>query len=107
MQIDGGTVMGFGFAVMEDLLEDDARVWAQSMGEFKLPNMADLPKLTTVLLRGGKGVGPNNIKSVGELANCGTGAAIANAVADATGVRIRKLPIKAEAIYFGLREGNN
>ncbi len=107
MQIDGGAVMGFGFAVMEDLLEDDARVWAQSMGEFKLPNMADLPKLTTVLLRGGKGVGPNNIKSVGELANCGTGAAIANAVTDATGVRIRRLPIKAEAIYSGMREGNN
>lgn len=105
MQIDGGAVMGFGFAVMEDLLEDDARVWAQSMGEFKIPNVADLPKLTTVLLRGGKGVGPNNIKSVGEISNCGTGAAIANAVADATGVRLRKLPIRAEAIYWGMKEG--
>lgn len=104
MQVDGGTVMGFGFAVMEDLLEDDGRVWAQSMGEFKLPNVADLPKLTTVLLRGGKGVGPNNIKSVGELTNCGTGAAIANAVADATGVRLRKLPVRAEDIFWGMKE---
>lgn len=105
MQVDGGTVMGFGFAVMEDLLEDDGRVWAQSMGEFKLPNIADIPKLTTVLLRGGKGVGPNNIKSVGELTNCGTGAAIANAVADAIGVRLRKLPLRAEAIYWAMKKG--
>ncbi|TAN23273.1 MAG: xanthine dehydrogenase family protein molybdopterin-binding subunit [Actinomycetota bacterium] len=106
MQIDGGTVMGFGFAVMEDLLEDDGRVWALSMGDFKIPNVADIPTLTTVLLRGGRGVGPNNIKAVGELTNCPTAAAIANAVADATGARLRKLPIKAEAIYWAMKEGN-
>ncbi len=107
MQIDGGTVMGFGFAVMEDLLEDDGRVWALTMGDFKIPNAADIPKLTTVLLRGGHGVGPNNIKAVGELANCPTGAAVANAVADATGARLRKLPIKAEAIYWAMEEGKS
>lgn len=106
MQIDGGTVMGFGFGVMEDLLEDGGQPWALTMGEFKIPNVADVPKLTTALLKGGKGVGPNNIKAVGELTNCPTGAAIANAVADATGVRIRRLPIKAEAIYWGLKEGS-
>lgn len=105
MQVDGGTVMGFGFAVMEDLLEGDGRVWAQSMGEFKLPNIADIPKLTTLLLRGGKGVGPNNIKSVGEMTNCGTGAAVANAVANAAGIRLRKLPLRAEAIYWAMKEG--
>ncbi len=105
MQIDGGTVMGFGFGVMEDLLEDAGQPWALSMGEFKLPNVADIPKLTTVLLHGGKGVGPNNIKAVGELTNCPTGAAIANAVADAAGVRIRQLPVKAEAIYWAMKEG--
>lgn len=106
MQIDGGTVMGFGFGVMEDLLEEGGQPWALTMGEFKLPNVADVPKLTTALLRGGKGVGPNKIKAVGELTNCPTGAAIANAVADATGVRIRRLPIKAEAIYWAMKEGS-
>ncbi|MDA8270100.1 MAG: xanthine dehydrogenase family protein molybdopterin-binding subunit [Actinomycetota bacterium] len=106
MQIDGGAVMGFGFAVMEDLLEEGGQPWALSMGEFKLPNVADIPKLTTALLRGGKGVGPNNIKAVGELTNCPTGAAIANAVEDATGVRIRRLPIRAETIYWGMKEGS-
>ena len=50
-------------------------------------------------------MGPNNIKAVGELTNCPTGAAIANAVADATGVRIRQLPVKAEAIYWAMKEG--
>lgn len=105
MQIDGGAVMGFGFACMEDLLEEDGRVWAQNMGEFKLPNSADIPRLTTILFKGGKGIGPGNIKSVGELTNVLTGAAIANAIADATGVRLRRLPLKAETIYWAMKEG--
>jgi hypothetical protein len=53
---------------------------------------------------GGIGVGPANIKAVGELTNVPTAAAIANAVADATGVQVRTLPITAERIYRALGE---
>lgn len=104
LQIDGGAVMGLGFACLEDLLESDGQVWAGSLGEHRLPSAADVPVLRTVLVEGGRGVGPDNVKSVGELANVPTGAAVANAVANATGCRIRELPITAERVYRQLRE---
>ena len=104
LQIDGGTVMGFGFASMEDLLEDEGQVWASNLGEFRIPSAADVPALRTVLVTGGRGVGEANVKSVGELANVPTAAAIANAVFDATGVRIRTLPVTAEHLWSALQE---
>jgi putative selenate reductase molybdopterin-binding subunit len=100
LQIDGGAVMGIGFARFEDLQEEDGQVWASTLGEFKLPVAADVPPLRTVIVPGGKGVGPANIKAVGELTNVPVAAAVANAVADATGIRVRDLPVSAERIYW-------
>ena len=104
MQIDGGTVMGYGFACLEDLVEDDGQITAATLGEFKLPAMADVPVLRTVLVEGAQGVTSANVKPVGELTNVPVAAAIANAVADATGRRIRDLPITAEKVYWALHE---
>jgi hypothetical protein len=78
-------------------------VWAANLGEFKIPSVGDLPALRTVLVRGGKGVASANVKAIGELPNVPTAAAIANAVAAATGVRVRQLPITAERIYDAMR----
>jgi CO/xanthine dehydrogenase Mo-binding subunit len=103
MQIDGGTVMGFGFACLEDLAEYDGQVTAANLGEFRLPVMADVPALRTVLVEGGQGVTAANVKPVGELTNVPVAAAIANAVADATGCRIRDLPVTAEKVYWALQ----
>lgn len=105
MQIDGGAVMGFGFACLEDLAEEDGQVTAANLGEFRLPAMADVPVLDTVLVDGGQGVTRANVKPVGELTNVPTAAAIANAVAAAVGCRIRELPVTAEKVYWALREG--
>jgi CO/xanthine dehydrogenase Mo-binding subunit len=104
MQIDGGTVMGYGFACLEDLAEYDGQVTAANLGEFRLPVMADIPALRTVLVEGGQGVTAANVKPVGELTNVPVAAAIANAVADATGCRIRDLPVTAEKVYWALRD---
>jgi CO/xanthine dehydrogenase Mo-binding subunit len=105
MQIDGGTVMGYGFACLEDLGEDDGQVTAANLGEFRLPAMADVPALRTVLVGDARGVTRANVKPVGELANVPTAAAIANAVAAAAGCRIRDLPVTAEKVFWALREG--
>ncbi len=104
MQIDGGTVMGYGFACLEDLAEEDGQVLAASLGDFKIASMKDVPSLRTVLVEGGRGVGTANVKPIGELANVPTAAAIANAVAAATGCRVRDLPITAEKVFWALRE---
>jgi len=105
MQIDGGAVMGIGFACLEDLLEDQGQVLASNLGEFKLAAAPDVPPLRTVLVEGGLGVGPANVKAVGELTNVPVAAAIANAVADATGARVRQVPITAERVYWAIHDG--
>lgn len=104
MQIDGGAAMGYGFACLEDLDVSDGQVWAANLGDFRLPAAEDMPALRTVLVPGGKGAGGTNVKAIGELTNVPTAAAIANAVADATGCRIRTLPVTADRVYAAMRE---
>ena len=102
-QIQGGVVMGIGYALTEDLGIEEGRVTAAHLGDYKLPSIADSAPLRVELLEGGKGVGSRNVKGIGELTNVPTAAAIANAVADAVGVRIDSLPITAEKVLNALR----
>ncbi|MFQ5683832.1 MAG: xanthine dehydrogenase family protein molybdopterin-binding subunit [Candidatus Binatia bacterium] len=102
-QVDGGAIMGLGFALMEETAMVDGRITTLSMGDFKIPCVKDIPKLTTVLLESPTGPVPYQGKAVGELPNVPTAAAIANAVADAVGVRVFKLPLTAEKVYRSLR----
>jgi CO/xanthine dehydrogenase Mo-binding subunit len=104
MQVDGGAAMGFGYACLEDLDEQGGQVWAANLGEFKLPSARDVPVFRTVLVPGGRGVGTANVKSIGETTTPPAAAAIANAVAAATGCRIRELPITAERVFAALSE---
>ena len=103
-QIDGATVMGMGQAVMEELVMDNGRITNASLGDYKLPTVADIPELKTVLVKSTGGVGPLDAKPIGEFANNGPPAAVANAVADAVGVRLFELPVRAETIYNALRK---
>jgi CO/xanthine dehydrogenase Mo-binding subunit len=102
-QIEGGAVMGIGYALHEDLGVQDGQVAAAHLGDYKLPSMADLVPLETVLVTGGKGMGPRNVKGIGELSNTPTAAAIANAVADAVGARVDSLPLTPEKVLRAVR----
>jgi CO/xanthine dehydrogenase Mo-binding subunit len=102
-QIDGGAIMAIGAALTEELKADEGRIAAQNLGEYKLPCIADVPELKTVLLRSDGGPGPYAAKGIGEHANVTPPAAIANAVDDAVGVRIFELPITAEKIFQAKR----
>ncbi|HXG51698.1 MAG TPA: xanthine dehydrogenase family protein molybdopterin-binding subunit [candidate division Zixibacteria bacterium] len=104
-QIDGAAVMGLGQGLMEELKISDGRVANANLGDYKLPTIADIPVLKTVLVESPGGVGPFEAKPIGEFANNGPPAALANAVADAVGVRLFELPLAAEKIYRALRKG--
>jgi CO/xanthine dehydrogenase Mo-binding subunit len=101
-QIEGGVVMGIGYALREDLGIEEGRVTTAHLGDYKMSNIADTAGIRVELLRGGKGVGTLNVKGIGEIPNVPTAAAIANAVADAVGVRIDTLPITAEKVLRAL-----
>ena len=102
-QINGGFVTGLGLALTEELVQQEGRIVNGHLGDYKLPTTLDVPSLETVLVQSGGGAGPYEAKAIGELANNATAAAIANAVADATGVRVYELPITAERLFRARR----
>ena len=104
-QIDGGTVMGIGYALMEHLIIEDGKVATTHFGDYKIPTIQDIPPMKTVVTETPKGPGPYNSMAIGETSNIPVAAAIANAVEDAVGVRIKDLPITAEKVFESLRRG--
>jgi len=103
-QIEGGIVTGFGFATMEENPLVDGKIATLSLGEAKLPCIADVPPLKTVLVESPTGPTPYGGKAIAENPNVPTAAAIANAIADACGVRLFELPLTAEKIYRALHK---
>lgn len=101
-QIEGGFIQGLGYAVMEEVVTENGRVLTANLGDYRIPAIADVPALDTVLVADPAGPGPFAAKHIGENGIVATAAAIANALADA-GVRIRDLPLSAEKIYFALK----
>ncbi len=94
-QIDGGVIQGLGFALMENLALEEGRVTTANLNEYKLPTARDIPELTTILLEPDPSLG---ITPIGEGPNAAISAAIANAIADATGGEFLELPITPEAV---------
>jgi len=100
--VDGSFIYGIGNALMEDLDVQDGKVTTLSLGEYKLPCEMDVPPLRTVIVPTDIGPGPFGAKAAGESVNAGVSPAIANAVYDAVGARVKTLPISAERIRAAL-----
>jgi CO/xanthine dehydrogenase Mo-binding subunit len=103
-QIEGGVMMAIGAALMEEVLDDNGKITTTNMGEYKIPSIADIPRMKTVLVHSPGGPGPYEAKGIAEMANVAAPAAIANAVDDAVGVRLFDLPLTAEKIFKGMGE---
>jgi CO/xanthine dehydrogenase Mo-binding subunit len=78
-QIDGGLIQGLGYALAEGLVVEEGRVVNQNLHEYKLPCMADVPPLETILLPPDPSLG---ITPIGEGPNCGISACLVNAIVD-------------------------
>jgi CO/xanthine dehydrogenase Mo-binding subunit len=100
-QIEGALSQGLGYALLEEMGLDQGRITTPNLGDYKLPSIADLPPLETRNLAS-HGPGPFEAKAIGEIPLMGTGATIANAVADAIGVPFFELPITAERVLAAL-----
>src|ERR1043166_3162073 len=94
---------GLGFALMENLIDDDGKIVTASLGEYKLPNIADVPPLRTLLFEDQDGPGPFQSKPVGEHSAVPTAPCIVNAIYDAIGTQITDLPISAETVYAAIK----
>jgi CO/xanthine dehydrogenase Mo-binding subunit len=103
-QIEGAVMQGIGYGLSEELVVDEGKVATVNFGDYKIPTIKDIPELQTVVLESASGPGPYNAKGIGENPSGPVAPAIANAVADAVGVRIKDLPITAEKVYRALTE---
>ena len=97
-QIEGGTLQALGWAVLENVVYKDGKVWNANMTNCIVPTFADAPELETILVEVPYPFGPNGAKGVGEIPMDGPAAAVANAVEDALGCAFDALPISPEAV---------
>jgi xanthine dehydrogenase molybdenum-binding subunit len=102
-QVQGGVAMGIGLALLEELVVSEGRVVNGSFEDYRLPRVTDMPEVDVVSVGEPDPEGPFGAKGVAEGPVIPTGPAIANAVADALGVRVRELPLTPEKIWRALR----
>jgi CO/xanthine dehydrogenase Mo-binding subunit len=102
-QLDGGFAFGVGAALMEELPVEGGVVVGRSLGEVRLPMTRDVPVLRQVLLPTTIGPGAFGAKAAGEVSNAPVAPAIANAVADAIGVRPTAIPLTPERVLALIR----
>ncbi len=98
-QLIGGIVFGLGMALFEETRVDGetGRIVNANVADYLLPVNADVPDITAIVVENDERTSnPLGAKGIGELPMVGVAAAIANAVYHATGVRVRKLPIRIE-----------
>jgi CO/xanthine dehydrogenase Mo-binding subunit len=98
-QVEGGMMQGLGFALMENLRDDEGKIMTPSLGEYKIPCVADVPPLEMLLFQDQDGPGPFYSKPVGEHSAVPTAPCIANALYDAIGKPFTDLPLSAEAVF--------
>jgi CO/xanthine dehydrogenase Mo-binding subunit len=98
-QIHGGVVQGFGWALLERMTYDDqGQLLAATLMDYALPHSLQTPRIDTVIVEVASDHGPFGAKGVGEPPVVGVPAAVANAIADATGARLTDLPITSETL---------
>jgi CO/xanthine dehydrogenase Mo-binding subunit len=105
-QIDGGFAMGYGDAVMEELVVEGGRVMNLSLAEYKIPTIVDVPPLELVMVREAGGPGPFGARMAGEINTAGVAPAIANAIDAACGARLTEIPLTAERVFAALSAGD-
>ncbi len=93
-QIEGGAAMGIGLALSEELVIFDGEIVAPNLHDYGMPTAVDVPRTVVNLVETVDPLGPFGAKGVGEAALIPVPAAVANAVADAIGVRPREYPMR-------------
>jgi xanthine dehydrogenase YagR molybdenum-binding subunit len=104
-QAIGGMIFGIGAALTEDLIHDprNGKIVNRDLAEYHVPVHADVPRIEAIFLEERDvHANPLHAKGIGELGICGAGAAVANAIYNACGVRVRDYPITLDKLLAGL-----
>jgi CO/xanthine dehydrogenase Mo-binding subunit len=103
-QIEGGTLQGLGWALLEDVRWQDGRVWNHQLTNYIIPTAMDAPPMEVEIVEIPYVHGPFGAKGVGELPMDAPAPAVVAAIAHATGVWVTEIPVTSERLLRGLRE---
>lgn len=105
-QVEGGVVMGLGYALSEELVIEQGRVRNANLRSYQVPRSTAAPEVIPILVEAPSEAGPFGAKGVGEITSIPTAPAITNAICAATGARIKRLPATPERVLAALK-GND
>lgn len=100
-QIEGGIAQGIGMALMEEYLPGRT----ENLHDYLIPTIGDVPEIVSVLVESNDPVGPYGAKGIGEHCLIPTAPAILNAIRDAVGAAIRRLPATPDRVLEAIRKG--
>jgi CO/xanthine dehydrogenase Mo-binding subunit len=101
-QLEGGVVMGLGYALGEELVLDEGKTINPTFSDYRIPFAQDIPPIELINLESPLPQGPFGAKGIGELGNFGIAPAIANAIHKAAGVRLTEIPMTPERVLAAL-----
>lgn len=97
-QIEGGVAQGLGLALMEEFIPGRG----ENLHDYLIPTVGDVPPVESLLIEDASPIGPYGAKGIGEQALIPTAPAILNAIARATGVRMRRTPVTPDRLRAAL-----
>jgi putative selenate reductase molybdopterin-binding subunit len=104
-QIEGAAIQSVGYALYERMPFDaGGRMQFRSFRDYTIASAIDVPRIVSILVPTHEPTGPFGAKAIAEIPINGPAPAIANAVAHATGVRIREIPLTPERVLAALEE---
>ena len=98
-QIEGGAVMGIGYALLEDyIIDPEGKPRTRRLSQYRVPTALDVPDVDSLIVEVPEPSGPFGAKGIAEPASIPTAPAILNAIYDAIGVRVTRLPVSPAEI---------
>jgi len=102
-QIEGGMVQALGYAISEEMpYDENGNSLVTRFGDYRIYQADEMPELVSILVPSYEPNGPYGAKAVAEIPMNGVAPAVANAIHDAVGVRVRELPLTPERIWNAL-----
>ena len=98
-QIQGGALQGIGYALMEEYILKEGRILNDSLSTYIIPTSMDVPEIVPVIVEHNYSWGPYGAKGFGETPLVPAAPAIINAIANATGLRLKHLPATPERVW--------
>lgn len=102
-QIEGGVAQGLGMALMEEFFPGRG----ENLHDYLIPSAGDIPPIESILIEDPSPIGPFGAKGIGEQAVIPTAPAILNALHDATGIRLRKIPATPDRVRAAILAAAN